>query len=63
MDFIKYLEKLDIYIVSHGGVASNALQKYLYVNKIKTNTDKDRCNDTLCHSSIKYTDNVKTLYV
>lgn len=57
-----YINKLDLYIVSHGGVGSNYIDYYLYKKGIKTIIDPFY-RDLTYHYPYKIDNNVKTLYI
>ena len=57
-----FLENLDVYIVSHGGVSTNYIHDLLAKHKYRVG-DKSPPWNLLCHAPRPYSSIVKTLYI
>lgn len=62
-DIVKYLESLDIYVVSTGGLSSNYINNYFKRKGLKVGKKNDLWGRELCHTKNIYTDKSKTLYI
>jgi len=57
-----YIEKLDLYIVSHGGVGSNYLVNFLNSKNINVKYDQINYNNT-CHYPYKLIEDKPTIFI
>jgi hypothetical protein len=57
---IRFIESLDVYIVSPGGVSSNYINDYFRSKGLKVGSENDLWYD-LCHIKRVYTNKVKTI--
>ena len=62
-DNIKYLESLDVYVVSTGGLSSNYINDYFKKKGLKVGEHGSLWGRGLCHTKTVYTDKVKTLCI
>ncbi len=62
-DIIKYLESLDVYVVSSGGLSSNYINNYFKKKGLKVGEHSSLWGRELCHTKTVYTDKPKTLCV
>lgn len=59
----EYLDKLDVYVVSSGGVSSNYVNTFLSKNGLKVGTSSDLWGKGLCHTKHVFTRDTKTIYL
>jgi len=62
-DIIKYLESLDVYVVSSGGLSSNYINDYFKKKGLKVGEHGGLWGRELCHTKTVYTDKTKTLCI
>jgi hypothetical protein len=62
-EIIAYLNSLDVYVVSPGGVSSNYVNDYLKKKGLRVGESNELWGEELCHTKTPYTSKPKTLFI